>query len=678
MEAEMDHRWRPASKTAQSLLPAFFALSVTLLSQQTPPPKPGVPASANPLTDSAPEGTAAVSGVVTDESTKQPIPGVMVYLGFQGRGAVGRLSRQISDDKGRFVFTDLAAGNLYFINTSKPGYLEGHFGTGAGGQLGGLITLADGQWFSQANVVMARLGSINGVVVDEHGEPAAGIFVRVLTEASIGGRVRLMAGQTSKTDDRGVYRLAELLPGKYRMQVPFIHQTLSLTLTAADLAGLTASQLASGRTAPELPLGIDSANTRLIVGAFAPPPSPVDGRPQTYLSLFYPGVASIGDATTIDLGPGEQREGINFALRAVAATSISGVVDGPPESLPGLIMRLLPDGLEEAGGTFETATATLGSDGRFAFVNVPSGSYTIDVRRSVSELVVRPPLSTSSLPLPATPGMASGGSGSIPGGPDGASYAYRTSRAAGSYFARQKVTVGSSALTNLVVPLKRASTIRGRFVLNAGESPTPGPTLVSPVYAESADANSAFGLFPSLPNPVAPQGSTAQSLTFEIPGLAGSAYRLRFLSVPWNGAVMSILGDDGVDYRTKLFDTSSGRDFDVVVTITSRRIDLAGTAADEQGAQIKNAVVIAFPVQREQWTNYGMSPVMRGSPTNSTGTYRFQSLAAGEYYLLGVPPDQANIWQDPAKLAIMAPLATRVTLAWGDTKIQNVPVVRIK
>ena len=56
--------------------------------------------------DLAFEGTAAISGVVTDATTRQPLADVMVYLGFQGRGAVGRLSRQVSDEKGRFVFTD--------------------------------------------------------------------------------------------------------------------------------------------------------------------------------------------------------------------------------------------------------------------------------------------------------------------------------------------------------------------------------------------------------------------------------------------------------------------------------------------------------------------------------------------------------------------------------------------
>ena len=48
----------------------------------------------SPASQLAAEGTAALSGVVTDPTTKQPIPGVTVYLGFQGRGAVSRLSRR--------------------------------------------------------------------------------------------------------------------------------------------------------------------------------------------------------------------------------------------------------------------------------------------------------------------------------------------------------------------------------------------------------------------------------------------------------------------------------------------------------------------------------------------------------------------------------------------------------
>src|SRR5262245_12722604 len=140
-------------RVALSAIGVVAASSITTYSQQV---AGGTSQPSTQALAQAPvfEGTAAVSGARTDAETKQPIPRVMVYLGFQGRGAVGRLSRQISDAKGRFVFTDLPAGNNFFINASKFGYLEGHFGVGAGGPLGGLITLTEGQWFREANVVM--------------------------------------------------------------------------------------------------------------------------------------------------------------------------------------------------------------------------------------------------------------------------------------------------------------------------------------------------------------------------------------------------------------------------------------------------------------------------------------------------------------------------------------------
>ena len=65
-------------------------------------------------------------------------------------------------------------------------------------------------------------------------------------------------------------------------------------------------------------------------------------------------------------------------------------------------------------------------------------------------------------------------------------------------------------------------------------------------------------------------------------------------------------------------------------------------------------------------------------PTSSTGTYRFQSLPAGDYHLAAVSPDQADMANDPDMLAKLAPLATRVTLAWGDVKTQNLSLVRVR
>lgn len=625
-------------------------------------PAGGVPQAAPAAT----EGTAAVSGVVIDATTRQPIAGVMVYLGFQGRGAVGRLSRQISDEKGRFVFTDLPAGNNYFINASKFGYLEGHYGVGAGGLLGGLITVTDGQWFRDATIVMQRPVSITGTIVDEQGAPAVGVFVRVLSRIRVAGREQLAAGLVTKTDDRGVYRLAGLAPGRYIVQVPFVQQGISAALTPAELAGVTPEQLAAGRTAPEAPPAIDlDAATRLVVGNYLLPP-PQDGRARAYQPLFYPSVTSVADAATLDLKPGEQRANIDLALRAVPATSIAGVVTGPPDVLAGLLVRLLPDGLEDLGSGSEVATFTVGGDGRFTIVNVPAGAYTLDARRSVSELVYRTPLSVPTVPLPPTPGSSgSGGSGSIMSGPYGATYTAGSTRGSHAYWARTKIAVGAAPLTDLNVTLQRGATIRGRFVTESGEP----PKLLSgttPVYAEPADGNLGAGML---------AGTRPTPLTFEIDGLRPASYTLRFVGL--GNAVVSIVGD-GVDHRVTPFDGAAGRDFNVVVTLTDKRTDLSGTATDARGGQVKNAVVIAFPVEREQWTNYGLSPArLRSSPTSSSGTYRFQSLPAGDYYVVAVPPDQANAWQDPGNLAKLAPLAARVGLAWGDVKTQSVTVVKL-
>ena len=626
------------------------------------------------------EGTAAVSGVVTDATTKEPIPGVMVYLGFQGRGAVGRLSRQITDAKGRFVFTDLPAGTLFFINATKLGYLEGHFGSGAGGLLGGLIAVADGQWVRDANVVMSRPGSISGTVVDERGEPAVGVFVRVLARVRVAGRMTLAAGQTSKTDDRGVYRLADLSPGRYIVQVPSVQQSFPSSLTPAEIAGLRADQVTQGRSVPEAPPALDMPNgSRVVVGSYLTPPAPVNGRPMTYPPAFHPGVSTIGAAAVIDLRANEDRDAVNVALHPVPAGSVSGIVEGPPESVAGSVLRLIPDGLEDLGFGGEAATSVVGADGRFLFVNVPVGGYTIDLRNSITEVTYRAPLATLPVALPAAPGTSAGGasSGSISSGPYGTGYSVKQTNRTDPTYARQRVSVEARPVTNLVVTLRRGSTIRGKFAMDTGEAP-PATFGSGSVYAEPADANPASGVVPSNPRPITPNAGPQVADEFVIAGIGPGQFLLRFISLPANGVLMSVMGDDGIDHRLKPFDTTTGRDYNVVVTVTTKRIELTG-AVDMQGTSTRNAVVIAFPVDRTLWTNYGLTGSRaRSTPTTSAGTYRLQSLSAGDYHLAAVSPDQADVANDPDMLAKLAPLATRLTVTWGDVKTQNLSLVRVR
>jgi len=394
------------------------------------------------------------------------------------------------------------------------------------------------------------------------------------------------------------------------------------------------------------------------------PPS-ASGVAQAYPATFFPNASSLGAAATIEIKPGEDRTAIDFSLRPVTVSSISGVVEGPPDALPGLLLRLLPEGLEDLGAGSEVATATLDGTGRFTLFNVPAGSYAIDVRRVLSELQYRTPLATPAATLPSTPGLAgSMGSGSILSGPYGASYSTRGGgRGNTAFFARTKVTVSNAPVANVTVSLRRGGGIHGKVVMDGG-GPVP-PNATGLLFAEPADGNLGLGML---------SGTRPTPDTFQIDGLLGGDYVLRL-----SGNVMSIATTDGEEHRFKPFDGSSGRDYDVVVTLTDKRTELSGMAADASGARVDHAIVIAFPVEREQWTNYGLSPArLKGSPTTNTGSYRFQSLPAGEYYVIGVPADQGDAWQDPAKLASMAGRAARVKLAWGETTTQNVTVVKVQ
>lgn len=615
----------------------------------------------------ASEATSAISGVVIDGETQRPIAGVMVYLGFQGKGPVGRLSRQISDEKGRFVFVDLPAGSLYFINAAKPGYIEGHYGTGAGGQLGGLITVGEGQWFAKANVVMHRPASIAGTVRDESGEPVVGAYVRVLARIPAGGAWHLATGQTAQTDDRGVYRLSDLIPGKYVVQVVSVQQSFPATATPELLSGFTADQLARGRTLPDPPAALDPVSgSRLVVGNFQQPTATSTGR--AYAPVFFPNAATLSGAATIEVKAAESRAGVDLSLVVVPVVSVSGVVTGPQEALRGQIVRLLPEGLESLGQGSEVAGTLLDGDGRFTLFNVPVGAYTLVVGRNMAELQYRPSLGNLPVSLPGPPGQEAmaWSSGSVISGPSGAQYSSRSLPRSSALYARERIVVDDKPLTDLSVTLRRGASIRGRIVTANGEPPYTGARPMINVYAEPANGDMSVGMLSS---------NAPIAETFEIEGLQPGAYVLRLPEI--DGKSVRSITANGEEVGRKAIDVAAGRDVDVVVTLIDKKVTLSGFVTDDKGQRVAGAVVLAFPIERELWTNFGLVPIrIKAYPVAAAATYKFQSLPAGEYFLIALPTDDADLWKEPGSLERLAPLSQRVRLEWGDTKTQDLRMVK--
>lgn len=628
---------------------------------------------APPPTTPPPPGTGAISGVVLDGSTDRPLAGVLVYLGAQGRGAVGRVSRQVTDALGRFVFTHLPPASTYFLIASKLGYFDGRYGAdGPAQQSSRTITLTDGQWMNTARVVMWRTGVIAGTVLDDAGEPVVGAYVRAVRQVVVGGHPQLSVGVTTRTDDRGMYRLAGIDAGRYLVQVPSVQMSIPAGAYDADLARVSATAKpvveAMARAVSGLSVvAADADPSTVTVAAGYPLPPAQHGRQYVYPPTFHPAARSMADAATIDLVLGEQRSGVNVTLRATPAVRVSGDVQGPPDALVDLTLRLVPEGSEAFGNGSEAATSLVGRDGRFSFAGVPSGAYTLEARRSVAWYSSA---ASSLYSLPTVPGRF-GGSGlmAVASATSGTSVSFLTSRLGDTHYARQRIDVGDRDLNAVVVALQPTAELSGRIVF---ETPPADARIlqVIQVMLEPAGGDLFLGL---------PRGGiveTPRGYEFTISGLQPGLYVLNGGSLP---STLKSVTWNGRDYTYRPFDATSGESIrDVVVTVGAKPAVLAGQVHDTQGQPAVGASVIYFPVDRDGWTNYGYQPLrLRSITTSSDGTYRVGAVA-GEFFVLAVPADRADGWKDPKFLEAASRVASRVTLDWGASATLDLTVQVVK
>ena len=368
-----------------------------------------------------------------------------------------------------------------------------------------------------------------------------------------------------------------------------------------------------------------------------------------------------------------------------------------PASLPeqagpftGVVLRLMPDGLESLGTGSEAATTIIGADGRFVFLNVPAGNYVIDAGAK-TELTFH--LRTgASLPLAGgvvNPNAQSGSVAALPGG----SYMSRADSEPNSFFGRLPITVGASDLV-VEMPLHAAISLTGRLGFEgkaalaslAYSGGVAGGTATSPaarldtalmlpgMTIEPADGDTSLGVTET--GIIETTDPNRASFTFN--GLRQGGYVLRSFHRTDRAMIKSItIG--GEDFTHRPIDPSAlPTGAEVVVTMTDALPEIGGIVRTTDGAGSR-AAVIAFPVERDQWSRYGFTPTRITSMLiDPDGSFRLRGLPAGEYFVVAVDASQVNAWNDPAFLAKAAAAATRVTIGWGETKQVNPSVTRIR
>jgi hypothetical protein len=584
----------------------------------------------------------AVSGVVLDRSTGAPLAGASVSITARAPGgSVQR--RHMTDPRGRFVAADLPPSAEYRIVASKPGYFEAYYGPpDASNENARPVAVAAGQWVSDIEIRLTREGIITGRVTDEDGEAVVGATVRTLTEIPIAGRPQPASGDFTKTDDRGEYRIPALRAGRYVVFIPSVQHSIPMDLGSLVPAGANRPEPAAIEIDGETRLSL--ANSIL-----APPDS---GAPRAYPAYFFPDARTIEAATRITVGPGHT-ETADMRLRPVPVFRVSGSVQGEGVS-SGLILRLVAPGLEDLALGSEVATSVVDDRGRFSFVNVPAGRYRLEGRRSLMEYRYTAGIITMT-PFPPSPAYSPGpgGGGDIASAPPGAVYTYSTASRGGDLVGSTAIDVAGRDLSGVVLPMRRAVRISGRVEAEPDDAaPAAPPAFRGILQSQPANGSASLGM---TSGQIGPDGR------FEIGGLLAGPYVLRLLG----GTVRSITWA-GKDVTHVPFDGSLGQDFtDVVITTTRKTTAVTGSVRRQTAG---STAVVYFPVDKARWTNFGLSPVglsSIGAATN--GTYRV-ALPAGDYYVIAVDARHGRAWQDPALLARLAPLATRVVVDWGETR----------
>ncbi|MCC6991514.1 MAG: carboxypeptidase regulatory-like domain-containing protein [Acidobacteria bacterium] len=624
---------------------------------------------------SSPAGSALVMGRAVDGISGRPLGGVTVTLVTPSTSGVTpvRPTRVLTSADGYFVFRDVPHGSVT-ISAAKPGYVDGAYGKRSSTGTSLALDVAEGERRADLTIPIWKYAVMSGTVIDEAGDPMIRVLVRALRRSVVAGRWQLIEATSQPTDDRGVFRLSSLVPGEYVAVIVSVRATVS---TAAQDAYIRA--LASGDSAASYAAGAAAASGQasseggvrvgslMLVPNNSAPGGSLPVRPWgredsplfVYPTTFYPGSETSSDASVIALEPGEERSGVDFQLRPLGSVRVSGVVLGPDGPVARVGLQLVPAGANtERDYVYEAATSTSDASGRFTFLGVTSGAYTLRVVQPPVAPSPAQPASMSTIQLGSSTvvSVVPGALGPIPNGP--------------TWWAEVPVSVGDRDVSTTVA-VRSGSHVGGRVVFNG--------TAAKP----TADAlrRLAIMIEPSHGRVVerSPAGTDIRRAHMDADGVITSygqpagKYVVRALGAPpgWLFAGATLNGRDVTDRPLEV----GGADVtDVVLTFVDRLADVNGTVPGAARAEDASATVLIFPADAEAWTDYGtVGRRFRSVSTGRNGSYRITALPEGQYDMIAVPDDIAN-WTDVSTLRKLAPLATRVTLSVSQATTQDLVV----
>ena len=265
------------------------------------------------LTAAQDPAVMTTSGRIVSAATGKPVPGAAVAATCDGCDAV---LRGTTDADGRFRI-EIPEPARYRVAATAPGFIAQTYGSEP--ELGGTpVLVAAGAQVRGIDFALHRGSTIAGTVIDEFKDPVVGATVRALTKRSVDGEARLVTATTTRSDDRGRYRLIGLDPGEYLVSAS---DTLHVTLA--------------------------------------------------------PSAAAVATARRVAIDADAERDGVNIQMKPAPRGAVEGLIAGPGAGAPAMTIGLVPDPNPVA---LPALIVRPQPGNRFAFADVPAGRYVLAAR----------------------------------------------------------------------------------------------------------------------------------------------------------------------------------------------------------------------------------------------------------------------------------------------------------